>query len=79
MSFVGSTVEQDTSRKRLIAIMYLTSGVLLLILLYDLQVGNIVPGIKGGGTLPHQVYVLVLPALAHIMYKCLRGKLIWQK
>jgi len=59
--------------------MYLTAGVLLLILVYDLQVGNIVPGIKGGGTLPHRVYVLVLPALIHILYRGLKGGSIWQK
>lgn len=70
---------KEEKRRVLITIMYLTAGTLLLVLVYDLQVGNIVPGIKGGGTLPHQVYVLVLPALAHIMYNCLRGKLIWHK
>ncbi len=57
----------------MIIVMYLTAGVLLLILLYDLQVGNIKPGIKGGGTLPHQVYVLALPALIHMMYKIIKG------
>jgi len=57
--------------------MYLTASVLLLVLLYDLYIGNIVPGIKGGGTLPHQVYVLVLPALIHMMYDILKGKSIW--
>jgi len=59
--------------------MYLIAGVLLLILVYDLQVGNIVPGIKGGGTLPHRVYALVLPALIHIMYRGLKGESLWQK
>ena len=69
----------STGRRILILVMYLTAGVLLLILVYDLQVGNIVPGVKGGGTLPHQVYVLVLPALIHIIYKSLKGETIWQK
>lgn len=69
----------DTGHRMLIIVMYLTAGVLLLILFYDLQVGNIIPGVKGGGTLPHQVYVLVLPALMHIMYRGLKGESIWQK
>ena len=69
----------STGRRILILVMYLTAGVLLLILVYDLQVGNIVPGVKGGGTLPHQAYVLVLPALIHIMYKAWKGESIWQK
>lgn len=69
----------STRRRILILVMYLTAGVLLLILFYDLQVGNIVPGIKGGGTLPHQVYVMILPALIHIMYKAWKGETIWQK
>lgn len=56
--------------------MYLIGGMLLLVLFYDLQVGNIVPGIKGGGTLPHQAYVLVLPALIHMMYKAVKGESI---
>ena len=69
----------STGRRILILVMYLIAGVLLLILVYDLQVGNIVPGIKGGGTLPHWVYVLVLPALIHILYRGLKGGSIWQK
>lgn len=69
----------STGRRILILVMYLVSGLLLLILVYDLQVGNIVPGVKGGGTLPHQAYVLVLPALIHIMYRGLKGESIWQK
>lgn len=69
----------STGRRILILVMYLTAGVLLLILFYDLQVGNIVPGIKGGGTLPHQAYVLTLPGLIHIIYKGLKGESLWQK
>ncbi len=64
---------EDTGRRILIIVMNLTGAVLLLILLYDLQAGNIVPGIKGGGTLPHQAYVLVFPALLHRMYKIVKG------
>lgn len=63
----------DTARRILLIVIYLVSGSLLLVLFYDLQTGNIVPGVKGGGTLPHQVYVLVLPALIHIMYRTLKG------
>lgn len=63
----------EAGRRILIIGMYLTSGVLLLILVYDLQFGNIVPGVKGGGTLPHQVYVLTLPGLIHMMYKIVKG------
>ena len=48
-----------------------------MILLYDLQVGNITPGIEGGGTLPHQAYVLVLPALLWNMCRILNGEK-WQ-
>ncbi len=66
----------DTARRILIIVMYLIGGMLLLVLFYDLQVGNIVPGIKGGGTLPHQAYVLVLPALIHMMYKAVKGESI---
>lgn len=73
-------METLTKYQRLfIGIVYLIAGILSGILLYDLQVGNIVPGVKGGGTLPHQAYILVLPALAHILYKCLRGELLLQK
>lgn len=54
-------------------IMNLTAGVLLLIIFYDLQTGNIVPGVVGGGTLPHQVYNLVLPALIYQMYRILKA------
>ncbi len=69
----------DTSRRILIIVMYLVSGVLTLVLLYDLQVGNMVPGVKGGGTVPHQAYVLALPALIHSIYRCFKGESFWQK
>ncbi len=62
----------------IISLMYLTAGVLMLILLYDLQVGNIVPGVKGGTpTVPHQAYILALPALFHHMYKTVKGEIWW--
>ena len=58
-------------------IMNLIAGVMLLILLYDLQVGNIIPGIVGGKpTLPHQAYILVLPALINIMYRILKSNIL---
>lgn len=78
--FIVMNENKETRRFQFpIAIMYLIAGILLFVMLYDLQVGNIVPGVKGGGTLPHQAYILVLPALAHILYKCLRGESLLQK
>lgn len=50
-------------------ILYPIAGIILLILLFDIYTGKVY--IKNGSTLPHQVYVLALPALLHIMYKIL--------
>lgn len=74
----GIVVNLYSVRRILIIAMYLVAGVLLLIMLYDLQVGNIVPGVKGGTpTVPHQAYFLVLPALLHLIYKTLKGEYWW--
>lgn len=63
-----------SKKKRIfIIVMCLTAGTLLAVLLYDLQAGNLVPGLKGGGTLPHYVYGLALPGLIYMIYINLKG------
>jgi hypothetical protein len=48
-------------------ILYPIAGIMLLILSYDIYTGKAY--IKDGGTLPHQVYILVLPVLIHVIWK----------
>lgn len=48
-------------------ILYPISGIMLLILLYDVYTGNAY--IKNGSTLPAKYYIIVLVALVHVMYR----------
>lgn len=55
-------------------ILYPISGIMLLVLLYDVYTGNAY--IKNGSTLPAKSYIIVLMALTHMMYRQFKDILI---
>lgn len=61
-------VKKESKKTRLMwAILYLTAAIQLAFLLWDIQTGKAY--IKDGTTLPHWSYIIVLVAMAKMMYE----------